>query len=188
MAFKRANPAVNKILSKATLQRILLSVVIILVLSIFIKVQVVIFLVIAIFFNAKLAKFQISKGLPTDFELSTFMTVMVTLATHDLKLGLVVAVLSKLIASIATANILADHLFMILTYIIAATIAFFVGGEPQGIGLTIVVIDCALMFLISKNILGLDITSNFSYTMTNFFFNLTVFLILARPVYSILVS
>ncbi len=174
-------------LTSPLVTRILFGLVVLLVLTLLgFNIKLLLFLVISIVFNALLANFQLKRGLPTDFELSTFSTVMVTLA-FDLRWGIIIAIFSKLIASLYTGNVLADHFFMILTYINAAVLAFlFIGLNPFLIGMIIVVINTILMFLISKNILGLDITSNLSYTGTNFIFNFLVFSIFSQVVYNIL--
>lgn len=166
--------------------RILMGLLILFLLSLFVDIKLVLFLIAVIIFNAWLANFQLKRGFPTDFELSTFSTVIITL-TYGLKWGLFVAILSKLIASIYTGNILADHFFMILTYINAAFIAFFVrSSNVLLLGLIIVVINNVLLFMISKHILGIDISANLSYTGTNFIFNLLVFSIFAEIIFSLL--
>ncbi len=154
--------------------------------SIFIDIRLVVFLVAATMFNAWLADFQAKRGFPTDFELSTFSTVIVS-STFGLKWGIFIAIFSKLFASIFTGNLLADHFFMIMTYINAAVLASFIhAGSILYLGMGIVIVNAVLMFLISKNILGLDITSNLSYTTTNVLFNLIVFSIFSELVYSIM--
>lgn len=189
---KKAKSRYSKVkqinLTSPLVTRILFGLVVLLVLSLLgFNVKLLLFLVISIVFNAFIANFQLKRGLPTDFELSTFSTVMVTLA-FDLRWGIIIAIFSKLIASIYTGNVLADHFFMILTYINAAILAFlFTGLNPFLVGMIIVVINTIIMFLISKNILGLDITSNLSYTGTNFIFNFLVFSIFSKVVYGLLI-
>ena len=167
-------------------QRILIGTIILLALSLFIDIKLVIFLAIAIAFNSYLALFQLQKGLPTDFELSTFATVLTTM-TFGLKWGLFVAVFSKAIASIYSGSIIVDHLFMILTYINAAFIAsVFSGTGVRTLGMIIIIINCMLMAFISHNILRLDPTANISYTATNFIFNSVVFLAFSEAAYAML--
>ena len=169
------------------ISRILIVFLTFVILAIFgIKPVLIIFLLISVFFNARLANFQAKKGLPTDFELSTFSTVMVT-AAFGIKWGLFIAIFSKLFASLSTGNLLADHFFMMATYVNAVILtALFGGGNILLLGLIIAGINSVLMFLISKNILGLDITSNMSYTGTNLIFNLIIFSILTEPVKALL--
>ncbi len=175
-------------LTSPLVARIFFSLVVLLVLSLLgFNIKLLLFLIISIVFNAMLANFQLKRGFPTDFELSTFSTVMVTLA-FGLPWGIAIAIFSKLIASIYTGNVLADHFFMILTYINAAILAFlFSSLNPFIIGMIIVTINVVIMFFISKNILGLDITSNLSYTGTNFIFNFLVFSIFSEVVYNLLI-
>jgi len=160
-------------------------------LSLFVdNMAIPIFLIVAIGFNTWLADFQGKAGMPTDFELSTFTTVLVTVSTNSLKWGIIVAIGSKLFASIFTGNLLADHFFMMLTYINAA-IWTRIFGHMAGVnilvlGLIIVIINSVLLYLISKNVLGLDIAANMSYTGTNLVFNLLVFSIFTIPIYNIL--
>ncbi len=165
--------------------RILMGLIVLFLLSFFVDIKLILFLILVIVFNAWLANFQIKRGLPTDFELSTFSTVLITL-TYGLEWGILVAIVSKLIASLYSGSVLADHLFMIMTYINAALVSFFIGGNVLTIGIIIVMINNVLMFLISKEILGINITANLSYTITNFIFNVLVFSIFAELVYSIL--
>jgi hypothetical protein len=54
------------------------------------------------------------------------------------------------------------------------------------LGMIIVLINCVIMFFISKNLLGLDVTSNLAYTLTNFVFNFIIFSILGNLVYGLL--
>jgi hypothetical protein len=76
---------------------------------------------------------------------------------------------------------------MIATYINAALIASFFGaGNVLVLGFVIVIINSVLMFLISKNMLGIDITANLSYTGTNLIFNLLTFSIFTEIVHKIL--
>lgn len=149
-------------------------------------IKLLIFLILSAIFNSLLQTFQLSKGLPTDFELSTFSTVMVT-SVFGWKWGIFNAIFSKLVACIYTGNILADHFFMIATYINAAVLTALFGKiNILALGLTIVIINSVLMFMISKNILSLDITSNMSYTGTNLIFNLLTFSTLSELVYGLL--
>ncbi|NTV23807.1 MAG: hypothetical protein HGA85_05540 [Nanoarchaeota archaeon] len=141
-----------------------------------VPIQLIMFLVGAIFFNAWLQTFQLSKGLPTDFELSTFASVLVT-ATFGWKWGLFIAIASKLFACIYTGSLLVDHFFMMSTYINAVLMTLLLGsGNILVTGFIIIIINCILMFMISKNILGIDITANLAYTGTNFIFNSIMFL------------
>jgi hypothetical protein len=151
-----------------------------------IDIKLMLFLILAAVFNSMLQTFQLTKGLPTDFELSTFSTVLVTVR-FGLGWGILNAVLSKLVASIYTGNIVVDHFFMIATYINAALIASLFGaGNVLLLGFIIIIINSILMFLISKNILGIDVTANLSYTGTNLIFNALVFSIFTEIVYKIL--
>jgi len=166
--------------------RLLIGSIILLILSLFVNIKLVVFLILAAVFNSMLQTFQLKRGLPTDFELSTFTTVLTTLA-FGFNWGLLNAILSKLIASIYTGNVVADHFFMIATYINAAIITALIGGSNVVLlGLSVVVINCILMFIISKNILGIDITANLSYTGTNLIFNILMFLIFGELAYTIL--
>ena len=175
-------------LTSPLVTRILFGLIILLFLSLLgFNIKLLFFLVISIVFNAFLANFQLKRVLPTDFELSTFSTVMVTLA-FDLRWGIIIAIFSKLIASIYTGSVLADHFFMILTYINAAVLAFlFTGLNPFFVGMIIVTINAVIMFLISKNILQIPIHQNLSYTGTNFIFNFLVFSIFSQVVYGLLI-
>jgi hypothetical protein len=174
------------ILKGSFVKRVLFGSIIILLLSIFMDVRVLLFLLVAIIFNSQLYAFQLSKGLPSDLELSTFSTVLITV-TFGIKWGILAAVLTKLIACIYSGSVLVDHIFMILTYINAALIAaLFSGANIITLGLVIVVINCILMYFISKFFLSLDFTVNLCYTGTNLIFNIIVFLILAEPVRNLL--
>jgi hypothetical protein len=151
-----------------------------------IDIKLMIFLILAAVFNSMLQTFQLARGLPTDFELSTFSTVLIS-ARFGLGWGILNAILSKLVASIYTGNIVVDHFFMIATYINAALIASFFGaGNVLLLGFVIVIINSILMFLISKNMLGIDVTANLSYTGTNLIFNLLTFSIFTEVVYKLL--
>ena len=151
-----------------------------------INVKLIIFLVAAIIFNSWLAGFQLKRGLPTDFELSTFSTVLTTMV-FGWQWGIFIAIFSKLIASIYSGNIIADHFFMILTYLNAVLIISLLGGSNVILlGFITIIINCIIMFFISKNILGIDIVANFSYTGTNFVFNSIIFLAFSQSVYYLL--
>lgn len=166
--------------------RALLVLLILLIISLFVNIKLIVFLTITIFLNATMENFRLKRGLPTDFELSTLSTVLVTIV-FGLKWGIMTAIFSKLITSIATGNVLADHLFMIATYINAALIAsLFPTVNVFWLGMVIIMINCILMFFISKNILGVLITENLSYTITNFTFNFIVFSIFSQLVLNLL--
>ncbi len=168
--------------------RIILGTVILLLLKFLfnIDIKLLVFLIMAAVFNSLLQTFQLERGLPTDFELSTLTTVIITLS-FGIQWGIFNAIFSKLIASIYTGNVIADHFFMIATYINAAIISAIAGGANVLIlGLIIVVINSILMFFISKNILGVDITSNLSYTGTNLIFNVLAFSIFSEMLFKIL--
>ena len=179
--FKITSPLVSRILVGAL---ILLFTSVILKLS----VKLIMFWVLIIFVNVTMENARLRANWPADFELSTFSTVLVTVA-FNWKLGLITAIFSKLITSIATGNVLADHFFMIATYINASIWAFFLKGMFGifPLGMIIVTMNCVIMWFISKNILVLDITSNISYTGTNFIFNFLVFSIFSEIIYSILI-
>ena len=167
--------------------RILIVALVLFLLSFIVNLKLIIFLIVATGFNAYLAAFQLKRGLPTDFELSTFSTVLVTVA-FGWKWGIFMAIFSKLFACIYTGSVLPDHFFMIATYINGALIAsLFSGMNIFVLGIIIVVINCMLMFFISKNYIGLDITSNLSYTLTNLVFNFIVFSIFSEIVRNILI-
>ena len=167
--------------------RIIIAVILLLIISIFVDIKLVLFLAVVITTNIFMENFRLRANLPADFELSTFSTVLVTVA-FGFKWGLLTAILSKLTTSIATGNVLADHIFMILTYINAAVIASLLRGmNIFTLGMIIASINCIIMWLISKNVLGLDISSNLSYTGTNFIGNFLMFSIFSEIVLRILV-
>jgi hypothetical protein len=140
----------------------------------------------AVFFNGTLERFRLSKGLPTDFELSTLSTVLVTMA-FGLPWGIFNAVFTKLITSISTGNVLADHFFMIATYINAALVTFvFRSTNVFYLGIAIVLVNAVIMFLISKNILGVPPHENISYTASNVIFNFLVFSIFSELIFRLL--
>ena len=166
--------------------RILLVVLALIVLSFFVNVKLIAFLIIAVVFNAWLANFQLRIGMPTDFELSTFATVLVTLS-FGIRWGIFIAIFSKLFATLSSGSLLVDHFFMMGTYVLSAIIAsLFPISNVFLLGMIIVLVNCVIMFTISKNILGLDPTSNLAYTSTNFIFNFILFSILGNLVYAIL--
>ncbi|MEM2131268.1 MAG: hypothetical protein QXR96_01970 [Candidatus Woesearchaeota archaeon] len=168
------------------LSRILIGSIFLLILSFFVNVKLIFFLIIAAVFNSVLQRFQLQTNMPTDFELSTFTTVLIT-ASFGLKWGIVNAILSKLIASIYSGSVIIDHFFMIATYINAAFLTTIFGtANILFTGIIIVVINCILMFLISKNILGIDPVANTSYTITNLIFNSLIFSLLANPLFFLL--
>ncbi|MEM4397055.1 MAG: hypothetical protein QW757_00345 [Candidatus Woesearchaeota archaeon] len=163
------------------LSRILIGSIFLLILSFFVNVKLIFFLIIAAVFNSVLQRFQLQTNMPTDFELSTFTTVLIT-ASFGLKWGIVNAILSKLIASIYSGSVIIDHFFMIATYINAAFLTTIFGtSNILFTGIIIVIINCVLMFLISKNILGIDPVANTSYTITNLIFNSLIFSLFANP-------
>ncbi|MBN1502943.1 hypothetical protein JW930_05345 [Candidatus Woesearchaeota archaeon] len=176
----------TQILRGKLFQRILIGTILILLLSIFVDIKLVIFLSIAVAFNAYLALFQLKRGLPTDFELSTFAAVLTTMA-FGIKWGLFIAIFSKLIASIYSGSIIVDHIFMIITYCIAALATHvFRFVNVKALGMAIVVMNCIIMFLVSHNVLRLDPTTNISYTSTNFVFNTLVFMSMSEIVLKLL--
>jgi len=173
-------------LNAPLISRIIFAILFLYIISLFVNIKMVIFLIVVLFVNISMENFRLRGNLPADFELSTFSTVMVTVA-FGLEWGIFTAVFSKLITSIATGNLLADHFFMILTYVNAAFFAYFLRSmNIFGLGMVIVSINCILMWLISKNLLGLDPTSNLSYTGTNFVFNFLVFSIFSELIKVIL--
>ena len=176
----------SQILKGALVKRVLFGSIAILILSFFMDVKVLIFFILAIVFNTYLYAFQLGRGLPTDLELSTFSTVLIT-TTYGIKWGLITAVLTKLIACIYSGSVLVDHMFMILTYLNAAVLAMvFSFVNTTTLGLIIVVINCIIMYFISKYMLSLDFSINLCYTGTNLVFNFIVFLVLTEPVKLIL--
>ena len=169
------------------ISRILFGFILLFIVSLFVDMRLVIFLVIVISTNITMENFRLRANLPADFELSTFSTVLVTIA-FGWKWGLVTAVFSKLITSIATGNVLADHFFMIMMYINASVWAsLFKSVNVFGLGMAIVTMNCIIFWFISKNILGLDPTSNLSYTGTNFIGNFVVFSIFSEIALKLLV-
>ena len=170
--------------------RILVGVVLLFLTSIILNlsIKLILFWVFIIFVNITMENARLRANLPADFEFSTFSTVLVTVA-FDIRLGIITAIFSKLITSIATGNVLADHIFMILTYINAAVWAAIFGGVVGilPLGIMIVIMNCILMWFISQKILGLDITSNISYTGTNLVFNLLVFSIFSQLFYNLII-
>ena len=172
-------------ISSPLLTRIVLGILMLLLIGIFVKIKLVVFLIVITAFNSWLAGFQLKRGFPTDLELSTFATVQVTMA-FDIKWGIFTAVFTKLIASLWTGNLIADHFFMILTYLFAALVTWIVGGNILILGIAIVILNAIIMYFISKNILGIDVTANLSYTGTNLIFNLLVFSIFSLPIFNIL--
>jgi hypothetical protein len=166
--------------------RILIVIISLAILSIFIKIKLIILLVAATVFNAWLANFQLRIGMPTDFELSTFATVLVTLS-FGINWGIFIAIFSKLFATLSSGSLLVDHFFMMALYVNAAIITAILGfSNVFLLGMIIVLINCVIMFFISKNLLGLDVTSNLAYTLTNFVFNFIIFSILGNLVYGLL--
>ena len=125
---KRTKAQYSKIksirLTSPFFSRIILGSLILLIIKLIfgIDIKLMIFLILAAVFNSMLQSFQLARGLPTDFELSTFSTVMVTL-NFGLGWGIINAILSKIVACVYTGSILADHFFMIATYLNAAVIA-----------------------------------------------------------------
>jgi hypothetical protein len=175
-------------LNSPLISRILISTIILYILNFFINVKVLIFLIVAIITNASMERFRLNTGgWPTDFELSTFSTVLVTLA-FGIKWGIVAAIFTKLITSISTGNVIPDHFFMIGTYILAAIITVIFGGSNVFlIGMIVTTINCIIMFTLSKNVLGLPIHQNLSYTISNFIFNFIIFSILGQIVFKVLI-
>ena len=174
-------------LTSPLISRILIGLILLFIVSLFVKIKLVIFLVVVIFTNITMENFRLRANLPADFELSTFSTVLVTIA-FGWKWGLVTAIFSKLITSIATGNILADHFFMIMMYIHASIWAsVFRTVNVFGLGMVIVTVNCIIFWFISKNVLGLDVTSNLSYTSTNFVGNFLVFSIFSEIVLKLLI-
>jgi hypothetical protein len=168
------------------ISRILIALILLVVISFFINIKLVLFIGLVIFFNATLERFRLARGLPTDFELSTISTVLVTMV-FGLGWGIFNAIFTKLITSISTGNVLADHFFMIATYINAAIItAVFRTANVFVLGVIIVFINATIMFLISKNILGLPPHENLSYTVSNVAFNFLVFSIFSEFILRIL--
>jgi hypothetical protein len=166
--------------------RIILVLLAFIIISFFVNLKLIIFLVVAVAFNAWLANFQLRMGMPTDFELSTFATVLVTLA-FGIKWGIFIAIFSKLFATLSSGSLLVDHFFMMGTYIFASIIAsLFPIKNVFLLGMIIVSINCVIMYTISKNILGLDPTTNLAYTGTNFVFNFIMFSIFGNLIYGIL--
>lgn len=170
------------------IQRILIGSILLVLASVIFNIpfKLLLFFIIVVMFNAKLVLFQGQKGLPTDFELSTFGSVLVSM-TYGLNWGLFWAIGSKLFASIYSGYIIVDHFFMMFTYCIAAIIASSMPNAPVMIlGISIAILDSTIMFFLSKNVLGLDITSNLSYTGTNLIFNIVVFLTLGEIIHPLL--
>ncbi|MFH0874800.1 MAG: hypothetical protein V1859_02595 [archaeon] len=180
---KDSNRKYTQFIKGPLFTRILLAAIVLFILSFFINIKMILFLIAAIVFNASLVTFQLDKGLPTDFELSTFTTVIMTMA-FGLKAGIIAAIATKIIASVYTGSIIVDHMFMIGTYIFGALIANYFGGVGLPlIGFIIVITNNLIMFNISKFIIGLPITDNLAYTLTNFIFNMVVFSAFSSIVY-----
>ncbi|MBN2421708.1 hypothetical protein JXB41_00655 [Candidatus Woesearchaeota archaeon] len=177
----------KKLFQGKVFKRIIIGTILVILASFFINIWVLVFMIIVIIFNAKLALFQLQKGLPSDFELSTFSTIVMTQA-FGLKIGIFTAVFTKVIASIYSGYVIADHFVMIGTYILAAIVAsFFRGANTFTLGLIIVVMNNIIMFMVSKNLLRIDHTANISYTLTNFSFNLIVFSVFGNIIPPLLV-
>jgi len=141
------------------------------------------FVSIAIVFNVSLAKFQMKNALPTDFELSTMSAVIASMI-FGLNVGLFVGVSTKLIAIVLRGKFILDNLFQILSYCIAAWIAFHLSSwNIVTLGLIITILTNVFMFLISQYVLAVSIIDNLSYTVTNFIGNVLFFLVIAEPIY-----
>lgn len=166
--------------------RIIFGTLFLIILSFFVNLKLIFFLIFAAIFNSLLQRFQLQTNMPSDFELSTFTTVLIT-AAFGLKWGIINAIFSKLVASIYNGSVIIDHFFMIATYINAAVLTSILGSSNLVFnGLIIVIINCIIMFFISKNILGIDPVANLSYTLTNLIFNAIIFSVLAQPLFFIL--
>ncbi|MBU0757589.1 MAG: hypothetical protein KKF44_05970 [Nanoarchaeota archaeon] len=168
------------------LKKVIMGLVILFIASFYINPKILIFVALAIVFNAKLVDFQFKRGMPTDLELSTFSTIVITQA-FGLKWGLFVAVSTKLIASFYSGGMLADHFLMIFTYCLAAVAAsFFPYANTFTLGIIITIMNNIILFGMSMKILNLGITENIAYTGTNFCFNIVVFSIFGTFVRSLL--
>ncbi|MEK6916767.1 MAG: hypothetical protein AABW92_03405 [Nanoarchaeota archaeon] len=155
-------------------------------LSFFVNVKLILFIVLAIFSNTWLALLQMKFSMPSDFELSTLAVVIATLV-FGLKIGIFVAITTKLVATILRGKIIIDNVFQIMSYSLAAIfVSWFSGGDIVVLGLLATFIANMFMFTISQFLLGVSLFDNLAYTLTNVFGNFLFFTIIANPIYLIM--
>ena len=174
-----------KYINKSKLRKIIFLAFSMLLISLFFPIKMMIFIAASIYFNAIVSNYNLRTGLPTEFELSTFTTIIAA-SSYGLKYGIFVAVISKLAACIYNGSFIIDHIFMILNYCIAAFIAYtFSGISIVPLGIMITLLNNTTMFFISKH-LGISLSSNISYVMTNIAFNFLLFTIFGNILHIIL--
>lgn len=170
-----------KLILKENVKKISYGLFIMLILSFFVPIKFIIFLVISTFFNAIVAKFNLMNGLPTEFELSTFSTILIS-SVYGLEFGIFNAIMSKIIANLYTGSFIVDHIFMISNYCLAAYLAHILIFNIVYVGIIITLLNNILMFTISKYILGITLPSNISYAFSNSIMNICLFLAFAEPI------
>ncbi len=161
-------------------RNLILGFITLLAVSFFIPIKLVIFLILSAIINAFFAKFNLYNGMPTEFELSTFSTVLIT-AVFGLKFGIFNALMSKLVANIYTGSFIVDHIFMISNYCFAALLTDVFAFDIVYLGILITLVNNLIMFFVSKYLLNISLPSNLSYIFTNIFSNICLFLSFAQP-------
>jgi len=120
--------------------------------------------------------FKYTYKFPTDFELSTFITIIVT-RFFGLHWGIVSAILIKVVTSIGTNNFKVTHIGMIFSFVIAAIIANYTKALPiLVVGILISLINAFYMYFVELHLFGIDMPRNLVYKISQI--SLTIFLFL----------
>ena len=164
----------TKIDFSALFRLLIVIIILIVILSFFIDLKFIFFLLIVLFVNSRMERFQLRKGIPSRFELTTFTTVLVAV-NYGLLLGILTGVFSRLFISFYTKNIAIDHFFLILSYVLTAAMAYFIPLPIVPLGLLITMINNVFMFILGKFMLGFDITINSVLCFSNILINFLLF-------------
>jgi len=156
------------------------------VLSFFISIKFLVFFFISTYFNAMVAKFNFMNGMPTEFELSTFSTILIS-SIFGFKYGVFNAIMSKFVANLYTGSFILDHVFMVGNYCIAAYIAsLFSSANIVMLGFILATFNNITMFIVSHYLLGISPPRNASYALTNLAFNFIIFFSFGDLIYTLL--
>ena len=147
------------------------------VLSYFFGLKKIFFISLFIVGNSYILLIDRYIDLPIDIEFSTLGSILTTIA-FNLKLGIFVAISTKLASMLYVGKIRVDHIFMIIGYCLEAIMAkLFFPFIPNLIylGIIINIIYNIYIFIISKFVLGMRELDIVGYALSNILFNIVIF-------------
>jgi len=157
------------------------------IVSFFINLWPIIFLTLFCIGNTFILSFKRYFDAPIDIELSTFAAILMTMK-YGLNIGLLAAFFTKFSSMMYNKKIKVAYFFMMSSYFVAAIFTYLIGGSnPVILGLIVTVISNIYLVLIRKFVTRYSSFEIISYGISNFLFNLVLFLGFADIFYALMV-